>query len=175
MLKADETTGMVLFEEDQKPPQWLLIIIGGIMLFTIISIFFSGLNGIGNRDEMWLGLAIAVPVQVLVMILFQHMQLEKIVTTNGLYYRWKPWQKKYRVIEKESIDKIEVRKGPVFKYGFGWSPFYGRYHNACGGQGIQLRLVNGNRIFFSTFDVAAFQQALQNLISYNPKNSLREF
>jgi hypothetical protein len=176
MLKVYEPSGGVLFEERQKFPQWLTILMAGIILLTIAIVLIVGYTVPGkDRNEMWLALAIAIPVEVLTIILFRNVRLEKIVTSNGLYYRWKPWQKRFRVIEKESIKACEVRQGPPFNYGLGWFPGYGRFHNASRGEGLQLYLVNGDRIYFSTFDTVFFKRALENLISSNSKRSFSEF
>jgi len=176
MLKAYETSGNVLFEEKQKYPKWLNILIAGILLLTLVIILITGLAGPPEkRAEMWLGLAIAIPIDIFVMILFRYMQLEKVVTSNGLYYRWKPWQKKYRYIDKENIQSFEVRRFRFISYGMGWFPGYGRYHNASSGEGLQLYLKNGKRFYFSTADVDSFKRAMDHMINPLTKSNLSEF
>ena len=99
MLKADETSGNILFEEKQNFPRWLNILVVGIILFTIVIALVAGYTGPKEeRSDMWLGLAVAVPIEILILVLFQNMQLEKIVTSNGLYFRWIPWQRKFRLM-----------------------------------------------------------------------------
>ena len=176
MLKAHETSGIVLFEEKQRYPRWLNTLIIVIFVFTIVMMVIAGYMGTEEkRKETWLGLIIAVPVEVLVILLLRNLRLEKIVTSNGLYYRWQPWQKRYRVIEKEDIESFTSRRFPFVSYGFGWFPNYGWYHNAGGGEGMQLYLRDGRRYFFSTADKVEFEDALHILTSFNPKPSLREF
>ena len=163
MLKAYETSGSVLFEEKQKFPNWLTILMGGIILFIIAIVLIAGYTAPEkDRSDMWIGLAIAIPIEILVIVLFQNMNLEKIVTSNGLYYRWRPWQKKFRVIEKENIKSFELRNSPPLNYGIHWFPGYGWVHNASAGEGLQLYLFNGKRIFFSSFDTSLFRRALEN-------------
>ena len=176
MLKAEETSGNILFEEKQKFPNWLTILIAGIILLTIaIALVVGYSRPAEERKEMWIGLAVAVPIEILVILLFQNMQLEKIVTTNALYYRWRPWQRKFIVLEKESIKNFEVRNSPPLNYGIHWFPGYGWVHNASAGEGLQLYLVNGKRIFFSSSDITFFKKALENITSSNPKPGLSEF
>jgi hypothetical protein len=167
MLKADEPSGAILFEEKQKFPQWLTILITGIMLLTVVSNLLIGYVNKEDRNEMWIALGIAVPVEVLVIILFQNVCLEKIVTVNGLYYRWRPLQRKFRVIESEGIKSFEVRNSPPLNYGIHCFPGYGWVHNSSAGEGIQLYLVNGKKIFFGTLDTTFFRKALQDIVSSN--------
>ena len=175
-MKAYETSGNVLFEEKQKFPSWLTLLMGSILLLTIVIILITGFTRPEeDRKEMWAGLVVAIAAEIFVIALFLNVQLEKIVTTNGLYYRWSPWQKRFRVIEKESIKGFELRSGPPLNYGIHWFPGYGWVHNASTGEGLQLYLVNGRRMFFSTADASFFRRALQNLISFNPKQSMSEF
>ncbi|HTM93353.1 MAG TPA: hypothetical protein VL095_13115 [Flavisolibacter sp.] len=164
MLKTYETSGNVLFEEKQRYPKWLNILIAGILLLTLVIILITGFAGPQEkRMEMWIGLAIAIPIEILVVILFQYVQLEKVVTSNGLYYRWNPWQKRYRYIEKETIELCEVRRPPFMNYGMGWFPGYGRYHRAGSGKGLQLYLKNGKRFYFSAADVDSFKRVMDHL------------
>jgi hypothetical protein len=175
MLKADETSGNVLFEEKQKFPNWLTILMAGIILLTIVITLIAGLTTKEDKGDLWIALGISIPVEILVIILFWNVHLEKVVTSNGLYYRWRPWQKKFRVIEKESIKGFEVRNSPPLNYGIHWFPGYGWVHNASAGEGLQLYLVNGKKIFFSTLNTIFFQRALENITSSNPKPRVSEF
>lgn len=161
MRRAYEPSGKVLFEEKQKFPFWLTILMVGITVLIIAGMGVMTIAVPEEKDEAILGLAIALPVQTGVIILFQKLELEKIVTTKGLYYRWTPWHKKYRLIETGSIKKVEIRKVPQLHYGFSWFPRYGTIHNACMGEGVQLYLMNGNKIYFSTLETVFFCRALQ--------------
>jgi len=175
MLKAYEPSGSVLFEEKQKFPNRLTILMAGIILLTIAIALIAGHYAPEKeKEEEWIGLVVAIPIEILVIILLQNVRLEKVVTSNGLYYRWKPWQRKFIVLEKESIKSFEVRKSPPFHYGIGWFPGYGKVHNASTGEGVQLYLVNGNRIYFSTSDTTFFKKTLEQIAS-NPKPRFSEF
>ena len=175
MLKAGETSGNILFREKQNFPSWMNILVIGIILFTIVIALIAGYTGAKEeRSDMWLGLAVAVPIEILIVALFHNMRLEKIVTSNGLYFRWIPWQRKFRVIEKESIKTFETRKSLPLNYGIHWFPGYGWVHNASAGKGLQFYLVNGNKIFLSTSDIDSFIRAMNNLINPTTKSSFSE-
>lgn len=172
MLKAHDTSGNVLFEEKQKYPRWIYYLVSGILLVAIVvmvvAAFYSGEGGL----DLWLSLAIVIATEILLGYLLRTMQLEKIVTTNGLYYRWRPWHKRYRYIEKEDIESCEVRRFPFLSYGFGWFPGYGWYHHASSGDGLQLYLKTGKRFYFSTSDIVSLTRAMNNLITSNAQNQL---
>jgi len=172
MLKADDTSGKILFEEKQRFPGWLNILMTGIALFTIAIILIAGLTGPKEeRNETWIALVIAVPIEIFIIILFRSMCLEKIVTSNGLYFRWISWQRRFRVIERESIKSFEVRNTPPLNYGIHWFPGYGWVHNASGGEGLQFYLVNGNKVFLGTANIDSFAKAMNTLINPVTKSS----
>jgi hypothetical protein len=170
MLKTYDTSGNVLYEEKQKFPAWIKVLTVGILLFTIAMVLIGGLTGpIEKRGDAWIALAVLIPTEVLIVALFQNITLEKFVTSNGIYFRWMPWQRKFRVIEKETIETFEVRNSPALHYGIGWFPGYGWIHNASLGAGIQLYLTTRKRLFFSTADIASFARAIEQLINQGTK------
>jgi hypothetical protein len=172
MLRRYDISGDVLFQEGQKFPLWIKILTRGIVLFSIIVVLFAGITGPKEqRSDMWIALAIITPVEIMLVVLFQNPVLEKIVTSNGVYFRWKPWQRKFRWIDKESINSYEVRNSPFLHYGIGWFPGYGWMHNASLGEGIQLYLRNRKKFFFSTTDITSFARAIEHLINRGTKTS----
>lgn len=175
MLKAHETSGNILFEETQKYPKWIYYMVSGILLVIAIVLISAGYYSGEDAKGLWLAVAIIVADGLLVFYLMKKLQLEKIVTTNGLYYRWGLWQKRYRFIEKENIETFEVRRFPFLSYGFGWFPGYGWYHNASSGEGLQLYLKSGRRFYFSASDINSFVKAMNSLINPNTKSGLSEF
>lgn len=166
MLKADEPSGIVLFEEQQRLPRWIRLLVLFSMIAAVAGLL-AGLFTEKNKGNMAIALATVLPVIFLVIYLHSNSLLEKTVTSNGLYYRWKPWHRKFRIIEKQDIASVVVRKPPFMNYGFGWYPGYGRYHNSSRGEGLQLTLQNRNRIYFSTNDIGSFKKAINTLIDSN--------
>lgn len=128
-----------------------------------------------KQNDGWIGLLVTVATSVMVIFLIRNAELEKIVTSNGFYFRWKPLHRKFRLIEREEIENIEIKSFPFLSRGSGWFPGYGRYYNLSKGEGIRLHLTNGRSYYFSTAEKSSFDKALQNLISSNPKSRLSEF
>jgi hypothetical protein len=176
MLKADEVSGSILFEEIQKHPKWVNWAVRVGMFITVLALLV-GFVSEKEKTEVVIALGIVIPIAIIAVYLNSNVQLEKIVTTNGLYFRERPLYRKYTVIEKEEIASFKSRNFPFLKYsyGFGWFPTYGRYHNAGGGEGLQLFLRDGRRYFFSTGRKDLFEDAIRNLTSSNPKPNLGDF
>jgi len=174
MLKVFETSGHILFEETQKYPQWAKWLVRLAMLITIAGWLLAFIAD-KEKPGLAIGLAVITPISILVIYLNSIIRLEKIVTSNGLYYKWKPWHKRFRVIQKEDISSFSYRKFPFMKFGSGWLPTYGWYHIASRGAGIQLFLKDNHKFFFSTNEKNLFEKALQNMISSNPKSRMSEF
>ena len=173
MLKAYEISGNILFEENQKYPSWVSWAVRLAMLVTILGLLIGLILG-NDKTDAAIALAVVIPVAIAVIYLNSNIQFQKTVTSNGLYYRWKPWQKKFRVIEKEDIDSFTTRNFALLSYGSGWFPTYGWYHNLSRGQGIQLFLKNGSKFFFSTYNIELFERAFQSLVSSKPKSTMSE-
>ncbi len=170
MLKAEEPSGGYLFEETQAFPKWLSIVMLSPIALTIGITLLIGTVEKQQEKEMWIVLAFIIPLQLLMFYLFYIARLEKIVTTNGLYFRWTPLQKKYRLIEMEDIERFGIRKAPFAAYGSKWEFGYGRVHNLGKDHGIQVYLKSGKKIFFGTADKTGLEKAIQQLMENRKTN-----
>lgn len=164
-----------MFSEKQRFPKWFSWLILSPLMLTIGILIFISTTEESDKNEVIFVLFIVMPLQLIMFLLFYRSQLEKVVTTNGMYYRWTPLQKKYRVIEKEEIGETELRRSPLLKLGSNWMPGYGRIHSASHGEGVQIFKTNGKKIFFSAADPASFRKALEVLVMSNRKIHWREF
>ena len=165
----------MLFEEKQGFPKWLTFLLVGVLLLVLVGMILLAISIEEEKSEALLGLAIAVPIELAIIYLFLTSELELAVTSNGLYYRWKPLHKKFRLIEKDMIDTAEIRHTPMFNYGFGWLPHLGTFYNTHNGPGLQFYLRKGKKIFFSTKDTGQLIRAVKAIISTDRKTEMREF
>jgi len=176
MLKAYETSGDILFQEQQHFPAWIKLLTIGIVVLATVVVLIGGVAAPTNkRAEMWFALAVMVTVDLLLLAIFHNVTFEKVVTTNGIYFRWRPWQQKFRVIGKEEIRTFEGRNRPPLHFGIGWFPGYGWTHNANMAQGIQLYLEDERKFFLGTANNDQFEAAIRNLTSSNPKPNSGDF
>jgi len=147
----------------------------GMLLLIMVGMVLMALYIEEERDEAALGLAIAIPIELAIIYLFMTSEIDLTVTSNGVYYRWRPLHRKYRIIEKEMLESVDIRRSPLFNYGFGWFPSLGTFYNTHNGPGLQFYLKNGKRIFFSSKDTVQLNRTIQDMISANRKTRMREF
>jgi hypothetical protein len=164
MLKAYEPSGKVYFEEQQHFPRRVIWMVRALLFLIVVGLAVT-LFLEKEKEDVVIAIAIVLPTFAIVIYSTTVSRLEKVVTSNGLYFRWRPWQRRFRVIEGEVIGSIVARKFPLMKHGSGRFPGYGRYHNAGSGDGVQLILKNHRKYFFSASDKVSFETALQHLIS----------
>jgi hypothetical protein len=160
-----DTNGKILLEETQLfRVKWLwVLIVLCIVSSTGVTIAVAVLENEKPR-ETWAILAFIIPFEGIILYLFYIVRLETTITTEGIYYRWWPFQRKGRFIPKQEIEQAEMRNGPLLSYGFHWVPGYGRVHNTGPGKGIQLKLVNGKKIFLGTKAPASLQTAIEKIV-----------
>src|SRR3954469_15915850 len=160
-MKMDEPTGRILFEEKQRFPRWLLLLVGGMVATALVGSVFISVGGRSGERELWLPMIIIVSLESLMIWLFAVVQLEKLVTSNGLYYRWTVLQKRYHYIEHTAIKEARLRSGP-FHIGYSfYSIGYGTTYNMSLGKGMQLYLENGKKIFFGSAEPELFEKAIR--------------
>ncbi|MFL5771933.1 MAG: hypothetical protein ACJ75F_02170 [Flavisolibacter sp.] len=162
MIKVRDTTGKILFEERQRFPQWLFLLMIMPLLVTIASFAATGILS-DERTGIWIVFPLVILLQVVVMYYFRITRFEKIVSETGLYFRWMPLQKKYRFIPREDIEGFRMRRGPVLKLGSGYYIGLGRYHTVSTGIGVHVFLNHGKKIFFGTDEQIFFQRAMEKI------------
>jgi hypothetical protein len=174
-MKADEPSGTYLFEEKQQFPHWLLLLVLGPLAVTLVILMVQISLHKVPLHELVIGLAVIIPIFGLLTYYFVVVQLEKVVTTNGFYYRWVPVQRRYQFIEKERIARILKRRAPLLHYGYGFYLTYGWVHHVNGRQGLQVYLRSGKKLFFGATDTTGFEKAMKELIANTPKLERREY
>jgi hypothetical protein len=171
MRKAEDISGTVLFTETIALPRWIIVLLISSAAFVVLLTLALGITLKDDAKESMLALVIVVPLQLVIIYFYRRMKLEKVVTSNGLYYKWLALHKKYRVIEKPDIETVQVKKPPFMQYGLGWRFGYGSYHSVNDKDGIQLFLSNGKKVFFGTGNITHFASALEQLLSPTRKQN----
>ncbi|GGB87673.1 hypothetical protein [Dyadobacter sediminis] len=115
----------VYYTEVQKFRQpWLW----ALLLFSLCVVLYRGHGGI------W------VVVGVSVFLWF--LQLETIISEQGISYRWLPFQRRPRLIKWEEMEKVTVRAyAPIAEFG-GWGirfSWRGTAQTVSGNNGIEIR------------------------------------
>ncbi|MBC8489807.1 MAG: hypothetical protein H8D45_27645 [Bacteroidetes bacterium] len=175
----------VYFKEEQqimKPWHWFFII--PIWLVTIISFsigfyqqFVLGIPW-GDKPMTDTGLLFTgifvLSILIALTLLFFTMKLIVEVRGKGIRYRYPPVIRRYRSIQKELINRFEVRKyKPIIQYG-GWGirvkgrrmkrRNWGIAYSVSGNIGMQLYLKDGKKVLFGTQRSEAFERAVVKMM-----------
>lgn len=150
----------LLFKERQYFRQtWLWVTLCSSTLLTIGLPLLLG--GFSLREEPGLILIFLLPAALLA--LFAMTRLDTEIRQDGVYCRFFPFQRKYRVYSREQIADARIRKyDPLGEYG-GWGikgTRRNRAWNVSGNQGLQLVLDDGRKVLIGTQQPARLEEAL---------------
>jgi hypothetical protein len=160
-----------LFTERQYFRQkWLwalLISINGLFIYGLISqVFFGRTFGdkpMGNGLLIFVTLVLLLPT-----FLFVFLRLDTAIQTDGVYYRFFPFQWTYRKISWDRVSKSFVRQyNPITEYG-GWGLRIGLFgkgqaFNVSGNKGLQLVYDNGKKFLLGTQRPDELERVLKQL------------
>jgi len=157
--------GNIEFKEEQRfrrPLLWLFAMFP--LLITIGFIIAVGANTLGEGYDGLIGLVFVIPVNLIVIYFAIITKFEMMVTDEGVYYRWRPFNRQYNMISKPEISEVRLRKSPFLKFGYNKRVIgYGRVHNMGAARGLQFILKSGRKIFISSEKINGFQRAVEKL------------
>jgi len=160
---------MKIFIEEQKFTQvWLFI--GLMIAFVVVTIpivkdwdrisqgsFGEIINNFGG-----------FLVILFVLVLFNFFKLKTRIDEKGIYYQYLPFHFSYRFLPWDSIAKCYVRNyNAIFEYG-GWGLKFsfrknrGKSFTVKGNIGLQIALLNGNKILIGTQKKKEIQRTIEN-------------
>ncbi len=162
-------TDEILFKENQKFNQWwiwiLLLGVNGLTGYGIIQQVILG-KPFGDHPGSNLGLLMVFGLILLTVLLFFSLNLETVITKDGVYVKFFPFHLKFRHYPWEEIHKLYVRKyNPIMEYG-GWGiRGLGRNKalNVSGNMGLQLELKEGRRLLIGTKKAEELSDAILNI------------
>jgi len=169
MVKVD---GDIFIEEQKFRKMYLWIILVTLNAFYLILIFqlvfFGEISGEipGTRERLLIFLQSAFIF--LITLLMWHLRLDTAIRDDGIYYRYFPFQMKFRKISWSSISRCYVRKyNPIKEYG-GWGLRFGLFgkgqaFNVSGNMGLQLVFNNGKRFLIGTQKPDELGESLKKL------------
>ena len=169
-----------LFLEKQSFRQiWLWILLITIDLIHFVTIctpyFTQSVNGIARTD---LGETVfSAAILIFTTVLFYLMRLETVIKSDGIYYRFFPFQIKLKKISWEEISQAYIRKyNPIMEYG-GWgirNGFLrsGKAYNVSGNEGLQMIYTSNKRFLLGTKKAKEIKSVLSQLgkLSDTPKD-----
>lgn len=126
----------------------------GSILYSYYLLFIKQTQTISSKSQEMLTLTsiIILLLSVFLIYLFITLKLELKINTNGIFFRFYPFHKKFRVIPFSDIKSFKIRRfRPILEYG-GWGIRYSVKRNGVGytisgNYGLQLELNSNKRLF----------------------------
>lgn len=148
-MRVKKPSGQVLFRETQQFRQlwlWVLLFFAGVIALLPV-VILTRIPALQQTPlPVWL-IPLVLSIQVINMACFYYAQLETVITTEGIYYRWSPWFKKFRFLPKNSIRHIQILKYPYLKFGYHKRKGFGYVHRVDGNKGFRITLAD-NKMFY---------------------------
>ena len=171
MVETNKKLEDQLFSEKQSFRQiWLWILLITIDLIHFVTIFTpyftQSVHGIARTD---LGETVfSAAILIFTTVLFYLMRLETVIKSDGIYYRFFPFQIKLKKISWEEISRAYIRKyNPIMEYG-GWgirNGFLrsGKAYNVSGNEGLQMIYTSNKRFLLGTKKANEIKSVLSQL------------
>jgi hypothetical protein len=173
----------ILFKEEQRFNQWWIWLILLASFATAVVPLWYGLyvqvttgepwgNDPASNGELAFSAAFVTALMVGMVFLFLFMRLQVEVRNDGVYFRFLPVIRRWRIISKAEIERYEIGKyKPIRQFG-GWGirlgfPGKGRAYNVTGNIGLKLFLKNKKIILLGTQRSQALSYAMEKLMSEN--------
>jgi hypothetical protein len=159
------------FKEEQKFNQawiWVLLIaMSGVWIWQLVQQVFMGIP-FGNNPAPDFVVILLGLFPLGVVFLFRFLTLETLVDSEGIHYRFRPFQKKFKLIKPEDIINYEVKKyNPLMEYG-GWGIRFGAAggtaYNVRGSQGVLFELKGRKKFLLGTQEPVSIKYALEKLM-----------
>ncbi len=165
----------VHYREEQRFNQWwiwlILLFISGLWVWQFVQQIFMGIP-FGNNPAPDVVIYIFGLFPLAGIWLFKTMTLETLINEEGVQYRFKPFQRKFKLIKPEDILHYEVKKySPIKDYG-GWGIRYGmsskgNAYNVKGNDGVFFELKNRKKFLLGTQNPASIKSAMEKLMNQN--------
>lgn len=161
------------FEEKHGLKIWWLYLITGITIFptVVILLFYKGGLGYETLKEMYFLPLLTTLSPFLIIFLIQQNQLTLKINSEGISYRYFPFNYKLKAQTWGNIDRAYIRDYNAFSEygGYGiknrlWFKFKDKaYLLNDGHRGLQLEFKNGKKLLFSTNKVEELESFLINI------------
>jgi hypothetical protein len=156
------------FQENQRFRQpWLFAILLGsdlLMIYLILSFSVFATEDMDIAAVIILGITLVI--MILLSIAFLTTQLITEIRNDGIFFKFKPFQRKYKEIRFDELESVEVKKyKPVMEYG-GWGirvggKKRGKAYNVSGNIGIYFVFKDGRKFLLGTQKPESVKKVLQ--------------
>lgn len=158
----------IRFEETQQFRQKALYLVYFILIALFVLIIYADIQQIilgkpfGDKpapDFVLVILTLFIPA---VFALFWLTELETVVTDEGVFFRWRPFRKRYTQIDWSKVDKAEIVNYGFVGYGYRLT-LDGTINNVAGNKGLRLTLKSGKKLIIGTQKPAELEAFLRQI------------
>lgn len=161
--------GNIIYTEKQsfrQPLLWIILLaLNALFIYGFVEQVLRG-EHFGSKPMSDSGLIIIALLSLLLSVLFLIFRLETLIKTDGIYFRFFPFQIKYKFYAWKDLSEIYVRQyNPVAEYG-GWGirgMRKNKAYNVSGNKGIQLVTIENSRILIGTQKPEEVNEILKRL------------
>lgn len=142
------------FYEKQKFKNAFLF--AGLIALEAIFVYATMEQWLANRPwgtkpiGTWLMMAMTITLPTPLLLGFYFARLETIINEEGIFYRWAPFKKSYKMILWENVKEISIIDLKSAGIAWRFSSKYGEVQYAGGGFGIQIKMKSGRRRLLGT-------------------------
>lgn len=145
---------------------WVWYLVIAIAVLTLVGLSVTVFTAEEQQDAL-ISLVISTIALSGVVVFFASAKLTITIDQGALYYRYPPFVRKEKVVQKEDVSEIFVRKyRPIREYGgygYRYSLRAGRALNISGNMGLQLVLTNGKKLLIGTQSPELLEHAVKRL------------
>ena len=120
----------------------------------------------------WAMITITAIFPTPLLIGFYIARFETVINEDGIFYRWAPFRKSYKMILWENVNEISIID--LKSAGFGWrfSSKYGEVQYLGGGFGVVIKMKSGRRRLIGTRKAEELNRILIRIANskYQPSN-----
>jgi hypothetical protein len=137
------------YEEQKFTQKWVWFLLYSLwVLSSIVAVLVL----LEKKAGLFIAFLPFLIVSVIVLF-FKSVKLQTRITREGIFYRFFPLQRRFRLIKKSDIEKLEVKTyDPLREYG-GWGIKYGKNgwaDSVKGDKGIYISLTSHKHILLGT-------------------------
>lgn len=159
---------IILFQERQQfRHYWTLLVY--IPLLSLLALFAFGIYQQTVQHQPFGDNPAPTPVLVgfslfilLLIALFYFSALETIVTSEGIGFRWSPFQTKWKFYPWNSIQKVEIYRYGFVGYGIRLTR-QGVLHNVSGNNAVKITLTDKRSFSIGTQQKETLEKILREL------------
>lgn len=163
----------IFYKEEQKFNQWwiwlIVLMISGMWIWQMVQQVFMGIPFGDNPAPDFVIYLIGL-FPLFAIWLFRTMTLETQIDDQGVHYRFRPFQKKPKIIRPSELKSFEVKKyNPILDYG-GWgirlgTTKKGNAYNVSGNMGVLFEYKTGKKFMLGTRNPESIRSALNKMMT----------